>query len=106
VFRRRISGLAEIEHVASENRPWHEGLVLVCYKCDGAVDASPADVLKATKQLTREQGRKAFRTTSSGCLDLCPANGVAIAVAVDGEPAKCFVASSVDALRSLERILQ
>jgi hypothetical protein len=97
---RRDSGVLE-----PVDRPWTTGLVLVCQECDGG-PAKPVDVLKEAKAVTRLLGpKKRTRVTGSGCLDVCPKEGVAIAVCVDGGVSRCLVAHNVSSLQQLSEVL-
>ncbi len=60
----------------SEPAPW-SGIVLVCSKCMRRRDREDlrGDLRKALKQA----GRKDVRVVASGCLDLCPDDGVTVA---------------------------
>jgi hypothetical protein len=80
--------------------PWTTGLVLVCQKCEGVADAP--DFVRVVKQLGRATtGRNALRVTVSGCLDVCPTKGIAMAVMMNGATARCVVAESADAVHEL-----
>jgi hypothetical protein len=64
----------------SEPAPWSQVIVL-CSKCMRRQDREDlrGDLRKALKQA----GRKDVRVVLSGCLDLCPDDGVTVARGVD-----------------------
>ncbi len=66
--------------VYAEPAPW-SGIVLVCSKCMRRQDREDlrGDLRKALKQA----GRKDVRVVVSGCLDLCPEDGVTVARGTD-----------------------
>ena len=83
--------------------PWKHGVVLVCtnQRPDGASKPSCGrvrgeQVRRQLKQSTRAEGGAAAqcRVLSSSCLDICPADGVAVAV-VPGEDI-CVVTPDAD----------
>ncbi len=90
------------------DRPWTTALVLVCQECNGTTaGTTPAIALKDAKSISRSIGPKGrFRVTGSGCLDVCPKLGVALAVSIDGAPTRCAVARSSDAVRALAEALR
>jgi hypothetical protein len=89
------------------DRPWSASLLLVCQECNGNGDhATPPNVLKEFKSAARAAGPKGrTRVTGSGCLDLCPKHGVAVAVSIDGQPTRCAVVTSSVAGRELAEVL-
>jgi hypothetical protein len=83
--------------------PWSTAIVAVCQKCVRSPET--VDVLRAAKSLGRKAPeRHAVRVTESGCLDVCPTKGIAMAVMVNGSPARCVVAESVGAVRQLAEL--
>jgi hypothetical protein len=51
----------------------------------------PAALLRESKAAARGTGRKQIRVTGSGCLDVCPSKGTAMAIVLDGADAHCVV---------------
>jgi hypothetical protein len=98
--RRQPLETAELEPA---NRPWSATLALVCQECEGVTASlTPAQALKEAKAVARASGpKKRIRVTGSGCLDVCPSVGVAIAVCADGIDAHCFVARSASSIEQL-----
>jgi hypothetical protein len=90
------------------NRPWSRSLVVVCQECDGrGDDFTPPIVLKAAKSMARTVGPKGrARVTGSGCLDVCPKNGVALAISIDGAPTRCAVAHTPTSVAELAEVLR
>jgi hypothetical protein len=85
--------------------PWKHGVVLVCtnQRPDGATKPSCGrirgeQVRRQLKQDTRAGGGAAAqcRVLSSSCLDVCPADGVAVAV-VPGEEIRIVTPDADDA---------
>ncbi|MFT5685866.1 MAG: putative metal-binding protein [Myxococcota bacterium] len=88
-----------------EDIPWKHGVVLVCtnQRPDGANKSSCGrvrgeQVRRQLKQDTRANGGAAAqcRVLSSSCLDVCPENGVAVAV-IPGEEIRIVTPGADDA---------
>ncbi len=60
----------------AETAPW-SGIVLVCSKCMRRQDRE--DLRSDLRKALKHAGRKDVRVVVSGCLDLCPDDGVAVA---------------------------
>ncbi len=88
------------------DRPWGQALVLVCQECDGAPGLNGADGLKAAKATVRSvASKKQARVTGSGCLDVCPKGGIAVALSADGAPTRCLVVRSLSNIHDLSEVL-
>ena len=74
-----------VSDIESSDVPWTEAVVLVCTKCSRKIagDESLADALKKTLKLAFKDAGfgKNVRSVTSSCLDICPKDRVAIAVA-------------------------
>ncbi|GAC1405719.1 MAG: hypothetical protein NVSMB64_10800 [Candidatus Velthaea sp.] len=58
-------------------------VLFICQKCDGG-----KALRRTLKAAIKESGRKrAVRVVASGCLDVCPKQGVTVARASTGRPA-------------------
>jgi hypothetical protein len=100
------AGSDQLEQLDWTARPWKNALVLVCQECDGAADFTAVDALKGARTVVRSvASKKQARVTGSGCLDVCPRRGVAIAAVVDGSPARCAVVSTQASIQHLTEVL-
>ena len=74
-----------MSEVESAEVPWSEAVVMVCTKCSRKIvgDEALADTMKKALKLSfKEAGLgKSVRSVTSSCLDICPKDRVAIAVA-------------------------
>lgn len=73
--------------------PAHEAMVFVCEKCGKHAECSGKELRHELRTELKERGRKgAVRVVLTGCLDICPKEGVALALARSGSPTEYLVA--------------
>ena len=72
--------------------PADEAMVFVCEKCGKHAECSGKDLRQELRGELKERGRKgAVRVVLTGCLDICPKNGVALGLARSGSPMEYLV---------------
>jgi NADH:ubiquinone oxidoreductase subunit E len=70
--------------VEESNVPWSHAVVMVCTKCSKKIvghDGIADDMKKDLKGELKELRGKAVRVVTSSCLDVCPKNRMALAIA-------------------------
>lgn len=78
-----------------ENAPAERGVVFLCEKCGKGADFSSKDLKNELRSALKDRGEKgAVRVVLTSCMDLCPKDGIAAAIAptAQGKPAEFFVA--------------
>lgn len=72
--------------IREEDLGWSEAVVMICTKCgkqfsdvDGIT--APERIKKDLKNLCKEKMGKNVRVINTGCLDICPENRIAVAIA-------------------------
>lgn len=74
----------------TEPAPWRE-LVLICGKCMKKQEREP--LRGELRRALKAAGRRDLRVVATGCMDLCPKDGVAIATlaSLTAQPARLWV---------------
>lgn len=80
-------------HLEPVESPADEAMVFVCEKCGKHAECSGKDLRHELRSELKAQGRKgAVRVVLTGCLDICPKEGVALALAQSGRATEYLVA--------------
>jgi predicted metal-binding protein len=83
------------ENLRREAAPAECAVVFICEKCGKGADFSGRDLKQEIRARLKEDGRKGeVRVVLSSCLDLCPKDGITVAVAstARSKPTSFFVA--------------
>lgn len=86
--------------MTKENLGWDHTVVMVCTKCgkqfrDTKFEGAPERIKDELKAASKSQFGKSVRVVNTTCLNICPVNKVAIAVASSREDKNIFEAYSV-----------
>jgi predicted metal-binding protein len=94
--------------IESAEIPWEDTVVMVCTKCakqfhDSHSKGAPERIKSELKTKSKLESENQVRVITTSCLNICPVNKIAIAVASSKDPA-VFKAFAVDADESLQEL--